>query len=321
MLQRTDADVSRSDFETWRTIFLSSVHAHYAVECEEPAAFTGWVRTLNMFGFPAVDVACNTNRLERTQRDVRRDGVDLYGLLFVVAGRSTLSHNGQTIHLAEGDVALIDKARPASHVFDSTGVRCLCIPFPRPLLISHLGFEPRGGSYRRAATPAARLLYEFVLNSVKENDPQLSPADVHMQHAISSLVGALFVPDSWCGSRPTDKLFVRIQEIIRDRLADPNLGPQELATDAGVSLRYVHKLFTERGFSCLEFIYSRRLDHAAQLLNHRPGKAQPLSDIARVCGFRDYTHFARKFRHRFGCSPGSINGADATIVCSSTSRG
>ena len=105
-----------------------------------------------------------------------------------------------------------------------------------------------------------------------------------MQLALYDLVGALFVPDSWSGSRPTDKLFARIQSIIRDRFADPDLGPRELATDAGISLRYIHKLFAERGSSCREFIYSLRLDHAAHLLNRRSGKAQPLSD---GCGFRD----------------------------------
>jgi AraC-like DNA-binding protein len=30
-----------------------------------------------------------------------------------------------------------------------------------------------------------------------------------------------------------------------------------------------------------------------------------LSEIAYACGFRDYTHFSRKFRHRFGHSPGA----------------
>jgi Bacterial regulatory helix-turn-helix proteins, AraC family len=32
---------------------------------------------------------------------------------------------------------------------------------------------------------------------------------------------------------------------------------------------------------------------------------QPLSDIAYACGFRDYTHFARGFRKRFGTAPPS----------------
>jgi AraC-like DNA-binding protein len=35
------------------------------------------------------------------------------------------------------------------------------------------------------------------------------------------------------------------------------------------------------------------------------GTKQPLSEIAYACGFHDYTHFARKFRHRFGHPPGA----------------
>jgi AraC-like DNA-binding protein len=57
---------------------------------------------------------------------------------------------------------------------------------------------------------------------------------------------------------------------------------------------------TERGTTCSEFIYSSRLDHVAHLLHRRAllGTGEPLSEIA--CGIRDYAHFARRFRKRFG---------------------
>jgi AraC-like DNA-binding protein len=85
-----------------------------------------------------------------------------------------------------------------------------------------------------------------------------------------------------------------------------------VAAEAGISLRYLQKLFTERGSTCSEFIYSLRLDHAARLLQRRAllGTSQPLSDIAYACGFSDYTHFARKFRHRFGHAPGAHSGGN-----------
>jgi len=41
------------------------------------------------------------------------------------------------------------------------------------------------------------------------------------------------------------------------------------------------------------------------------GTGQPLSEIAYACGFRDYAHFARRFRKRFGHSPGARAGEDA----------
>ena len=37
------------------------------------------------------------------------------------------------------------------------------------------------------------------------------------------------------------------------------------------------------------------------------GTGQPLSEIAYACGFRDYTHFARKFRRQFGHAPGAYS--------------
>jgi len=65
-----------------------------------------------------------------------------------------------------------------------------------------------------------------------------------------------------------------------DRCANPSFGPAE---------------------------YSIRLDHAAHLLERRAslGTGQPLSEIAYACGFRDYVHFARRVRHRFGHAPGA----------------
>src|SRR5260370_12723008 len=134
MPQRNDADIPQLDFEAWRASLLSSVGAQYTLECAEPDAFTGWVRPLNMFGFSAVDVACNKNRMERTQRDIRLDGVDFYCVLFQLVGRSLSTQNGQTIQLAEGDVALLDKTRPTSYVY-SEGARVLYIRFPRWPLI------------------------------------------------------------------------------------------------------------------------------------------------------------------------------------------
>jgi AraC family transcriptional regulator, positive regulator of tynA and feaB len=101
-------------------------------------------------------------------------------------------------------------------------------------------------------------------------------------------------------------LFARIRGLVKDGFADPDFGPREVAAVAGISLRYLQKLFTAHGSTCSEFIYSLRLDHAARLLHRRAslGTGQPLSEIAYACGFRDYTHFARKFRNRFGHSPG-----------------
>src|SRR5258708_21866340 len=135
-----------------------------------------------------------------------------------------------------------------------------------------------------------------------------------MQLAVYDLVGALFAPSGPRPvTRPAGKLFARLCGVIKGGLSEPDFGPVEVAAEAGISLRYLQKLFTQRGSTCSEFIYSLRLDHAARLLHRRAllGTGQPLSDIAYACGFRDYAHFARRFRRRFGYSPGDHAGEGA----------
>jgi AraC-like DNA-binding protein len=136
-----------------------------------------------------------------------------------------------------------------------------------------------------------------------------------MQMAVYDLLCAVFArPDNdlQSGSTHTEKLFEQVCSIIRDSIADPDLTPSKVAAEAGISLRYLQKLFTPKGTTCIHFIHSLRLDHAARLLQRRTvvGGARPLSEIAVASGFRDYTFFSRKFRERFGCVPSAYAGND-----------
>jgi AraC-like DNA-binding protein len=302
------------DFEAWEAGLRSSCGGQ--AETIEPNAFAGWVRPLSVSGFPAValkvqcglaamDSGRNAYRSERTQRNVRLAGGDWYQAVFPVAGRLATTQNDQAVQLAAGDVALFDAARPWT--CSTSNAEWLTLRLPRQSLVSHLGFEPTGGLSRPGATLAARLLFEVVRDAVEGDGSPSSPTDAYMQMTVYYLVGALFAPPDppSLSSRHANKLFMRIRALIQGRFADPDFGPTEAASEAGISLRYLQKLFTQRGFTCSEFIYSLRLNQAARLLDRRKllGPSKPISAIAYACGFRDYTHFSRKFRHRFGYSP------------------
>jgi AraC family transcriptional regulator, positive regulator of tynA and feaB len=268
-------------------------------------AFNGWVRALAGSGLVAADIGGNAPRIVRTQQDVRLDGLEHYSMIFQVAGRSVMTQKDRVVRLAAGDVVIADAGRPATCFLDDNSAQWLVLHLPRQSLVSHLGFEPEGGSGRGGTV--ARLLFDVVRDALKGDGPPFSPADSYMQLAVYDLVGALFASsDPWPVSRHTDKLFAHIRRLIEDRFSEPDLGPSEVAAEAGVSLRYLQKLFTERGSTFSQFIYSLRLDHAARLLHRRAavGTRQPLSEIVYACGFRDYTHFSRRFRDQFGYPPG-----------------
>jgi AraC family transcriptional activator of tynA and feaB len=316
----------RLKLDEWAALLRSTCGGDH--EVTEPNAFAGYIRQLSVFELAAaaIKVQCglahardNAYRFERTRRDVRLADVDWYCVLFQVSSQSAVTQNEHTVQLAVGDIGLVDGARPSIRLSEN-GSQWLSIYLPRQQLISHLGFEPRGGLHGNGATLAARVLCQLVLDGIEDAETMSPPSGPYMQLALYDLLGALFVPsDPWLNSRHADKVFARVRGVIKDGFADPDFGPSKVAAEAGISLRYAQKLFTQRRSTCTGFISSVRLDHAARLLRRRVslGTSQPLSEIAYACGFRDYAHFARKFRRRFGCAPSAYpeglgRGSDGT---------
>ena len=307
---------SQLSFEAWRAFLRSKSPCQPRVA--EPRAFVAHLLPLSICGLAAYalkiqhgcadnDSAADGYVCERTQQSIRLAGTDYYQVLFQVVGRSALTQNERAVQLVAGDLVLRDAARPSScHANNS---EWLALELPRQSLVSHLGFEPTGGLHGRAGMPAAHALFKVVQDSAEGSGS--SVGDSFMRLAIYDLIGAVFAPsDPMPFPRHTDMLFKRVSEIMEDRFADPAFGPCDVAAEAGISLRYLQKLFTARNSTCTHFLISVRLDHAARLLQRRTllSTRQPLCEIAYACGFTDYTNFARRFRHRFGQTPGTYAG-------------
>jgi AraC family transcriptional regulator, positive regulator of tynA and feaB len=296
-------DTPELNYEQWRDMLRPNWGLYTP---DNPNAFAGRVRSRSICGFNASDISNNIRRCERTQRDVRLDGVDHCYALFQMAGRSTIIQNDHAVALAAGDVAFIDSARPVTYVNDGQE-QWLSLQLPRRLLTAHLGFEPEGG-FRGHPGIAGRLLFQLVQQAARDEEQVSASAGSYLQLAVYDLLGALFAPSDPApiSSVHSDKLFKRVCNIIKDRFADPDFGPCEIAAEAGISLRYLQKLFTNRRCTCSDFIQSLRLDQAARSIQRRMSMktGQPLSAIAYACGYRDYPNFARAFRRKFGHAPG-----------------
>jgi AraC-like DNA-binding protein len=278
------------------------------------AAFAGQVTRQNISGLDVLGIGYNAPRVDRTRRDISLDGIDHYCVVLQVAGQSTIMQNEEVATLEVGQAILLDGARPVTTLSASRATQLICYHLPRRSLISHLGSEPRGGSSKCGDSLATRLLGQLGRDAMKVDESLSPPANAYyMRLIIYDIVAALFsLPGTKSISSHSDRLFARICKIIESRFAEPDFGPNELAAEAGISLRYLQKLFTVRGYSCSHLIKSIRLDYAAQLLRRRDfiGSKQPLSEIAYACGFTEYTQFWRAFRTRFGKSP-SARGSDA----------
>ena len=91
----------------------------------------------------------------------------------------------------------------------------------------------------------------------------------------------------------------QILEYIERRLADPDLGPQSIASAFGISLRWVHHVFNVEGASVARHIRERRLDMvAAQLQSDR--RFPRIGALAERSGFAARDQLTRAFKARYG---------------------
>ena len=92
----------------------------------------------------------------------------------------------------------------------------------------------------------------------------------------------------------------QIDDYVRRHLGDPNLTPARIAAAHNISLRYLYVLLSDRAETPAEWIMSRRL--AAAKIELEQGSSN-VSTTAQRWGFRDHSHFTRRFKAAFGLTP------------------
>jgi AraC-like DNA-binding protein len=104
-------------------------------------------------------------------------------------------------------------------------------------------------------------------------------------------------------SRHRGQLARQILRRIESGYADPDLSPEAVAGEVGISKRYLQTLLAGSGTSFVQELNATRLDRASDMLSDPRADGLPVSEIAFRAGFLDAGYFTRLFRKRFGITP------------------
>jgi AraC family transcriptional regulator, positive regulator of tynA and feaB len=90
---------------------------------------------------------------------------------------------------------------------------------------------------------------------------------------------------------------------LRDRLEETDLSPLVVASQHDISKRTLHYAFAAAGTTFVEQLMKLRLERAREILSDPRQAAPRIEDVATRCGFTDPSHFARRFRQKYGHAP------------------
>jgi AraC-like DNA-binding protein len=243
----------------------------------------------------------------RTDRMASRASADNLMLFSVqMRGWGYMRQHDRFAELAAGTGVLAEACSEWERV-SSTATRCMTLRFSRDLL--PLRTAEITGACARSMEPAApgmQMLSGYLdrLFEVADGLTRQQRLDAG-RAAIDLLVMALrdVAPLVQGGEGSAEVLLDMMRVHIRERLADPNLGVEELARRHHVSVNSLYALFERIGTTPGTYLREQRLLAARAMLSDPRYARLGMSSIAAAVGFRELTTFERAFRRQHGTTP------------------
>jgi AraC-like DNA-binding protein len=98
----------------------------------------------------------------------------------------------------------------------------------------------------------------------------------------------------------------RIVDFIESHLSDQSLSPKKIAASSRISLSYLYSLFNDDETTVGQFVQTKRLQRAYEILVADPKGHRTVSEVAYEVGFKNVSHFSRTFSRHFKIAPRDV---------------
>ena len=284
--------------EEWRRITNDTAGMRY--EFGQGASVGTRARTWALGGLDLV-------HLSAVNLSLRPDPVALEDHMFiklVTSGVLLISLKGDVQRFSAGSLVVTDPASRYEQRFDQR-TELVALRFPKSLLVERgVRASLPGLAVPNMEAPDSRAIRDFLL-SIGSQSGATSHAMRERQAAhILDLIGVLAGdPSAVARIARIDVTLSRAKSYIAQHLHNVDLDVKCIASAIGVSGSHLHRAFDTEDLTLMRYVWSCRLERAADLLTRRYGPVVTIREIAYRCGFQNPAHFSRTFKERFGVSP------------------
>jgi AraC family transcriptional activator of tynA and feaB len=261
---------------------------------------------LAKFQFGPIDlnfVDTDPQEVWRTRAAIARSRQNFFYLLYMHSGHMGVAQGGREAVITPGNCLLVNSQEPYRFSLPDRN-DCLSVQIPEHWLRSWLP-HPEDATITPLAShsPWGATLASALGNLRRGTLDQIAiPFGV-----VADQIGALLALTHGRNSEPMNRhsasLLRRLMRSIDERSCDPDTDPAMVASEHGISRRYLHLVLARGGTSFGAVLIEARLMRAKALLDDARFARLSITDIAWRCGFSNPSHFARRFRRQFGTAP------------------
>lgn len=297
-------------FELWRW-----GHAPiYAMDAPHPHARASF--RSRMTGYIFGDVAIASDRssaavFERTAQTIARSGIDIISLVVYSDGGCGLDIEGRATELQVGDICVLDMTRHSTLRVPDHGT--LSLVLPRALLAPYVAdIDGLHGRILRRGAPLNAMLVNHLRTLFAEAPALGLPEGRAAARATAALVAAFAGPSAEgrdaIARTATAASLRAARRTIEANLHDPDLGPEFVCQQLGMSRAKLYRLFGPIG-GVGRYIQQRRMARAYEAVTDPARASGRVGEIAARCGFGNASVFSRAFRRAYGVSPSELRSA------------
>jgi AraC-like DNA-binding protein len=245
-------------------------------------------------------------RLLRTAKQAKQD---VRPVVALSAQQQSVGRHEQLARQAivpPGGLMAVDLSAPYDFSWSGNGAAgCVQIPIDQLGLPIDVVRRAVGGLHN---SPMYRLVADHVAHlAVNADRLSADPAAADLGAATIELARALLASAAHADRHSrevlAETLLTRVRAYVRQHLTDPDLRPSTIAAAHNVSLRHLYKVFAQADLSLEQWIIGERLRGAREELLRPESRQRSIAAIAHSWGFRDPTHFARRFLSAYGVTP------------------
>jgi AraC family transcriptional activator of tynA and feaB len=281
----------------------------------EHSLFIGEMSQRDLGGVGFAEVRTNAGRIAKPRQNVD-NADDRYCFLIVQRkGFCQLHLDGHAIDLAPGELAIMDQAGDCS-VEPQGLIEHVSISLSRDRVRA---LSPRGtfSGKLQTGSPSGRLLRSLANQIMQDQEDCFTGEDgMGMQDAIIALLQPT-LSDRPNGQRFEEILEInavrrQIERLVSEHLHRPDLSPEWMASQLGISIRHLYRSFENSGDSVCRFIQRARLQRCASDLGNPCLRHENITEIAYRWGFSDSAHFSKIFKKQYLRSPRDYRGESST---------
>jgi AraC family transcriptional regulator, positive regulator of tynA and feaB len=290
---------------SWRDAVARSL---VDVECHMPrtVSFEGAFDTLTSGGMGLARLSASSHSATRSKASISRTGDDFFMLFLQRMGRMGVSVGERVYDVQPGDFFFYDARQPHCLSFDGQFDH-IALKIPRKdveLRWRHLGAR---GCFRMTPSEPLSRIAASSLDAAAADVGRMSTDDlaIALENVVELFAAGSAKVLNGCseGSERMLVAFARARAIIQASLHDDSFAPDTVASEMGLSRRSLNKIFEAQGIGVMEYIVLERLEHAARDLANKAHRSESVSEIAFRWGFKNVSHFSKRFHQHFGRAP------------------